>query len=201
MIPIGQWLSKQPSAAAWHILPIVGEMPGDEKPAAGQRLAEAFSKGRCEAEEQAREYLATAMADERCKYETLVDVERRRWLEEQARPLAIQIGTAMAAIEQDLSDCLARLLKPFVVAAVRQTAMAEFKRMLETHLAGGEPKRLQIKAPADLIVRLKQELPHGSLAIEFVESETCEASAEAGTTSFETQIEKWLAAIGADADV
>ncbi len=201
MIPIGQWLAQLPDAKAWPPLWSAGEMADHSGALTREREVEAaYARGKSEAEADFSAKLAGVEMAARQQYAELLDLERQRWLREEAGPLAQRFGAAMEAVGLQLSNEIAGALRPFLAEAAREKALADFNRMLESHIASSDGSLVRIRAPRDIVDTITPVLPQGSSRYKLEEADGCEVIVEVGSTTFETQVGKWLSAIGADAN-
>ena len=203
MIPFSQWLSALPSEVPGPVYRCGSEectMKPDEPPETlpqMDHLALEDSTTECvEDLEQARLDISNQLDQQGDRLaETLTDA-RLQWNEDQSRLLATQLERATASIEASLASSLAGLLRPFLADAVRNKAYEDFVDLLRTHLNTGDVKWFSISAPRDLLDLVRGKLDSKLVNIEFQESLGCELKAITDTTLFETQVAKWLAAIG-----
>ncbi|QRM30136.1 hypothetical protein [Microvirga sp. VF16] len=117
--------------------------------------------------------------------------QRTIWVEQQALQMSAQISAAVERIEENLSERVANILRPFVSEAFRQQTLAEFKDVLAALLSGRDARLLRISGPEDLLSTMKSHLGHYESLIEFLPSEHVEVSAVAQDTLVQTQLHSW----------
>jgi hypothetical protein len=200
MIPIGQWLARLPESPEKQCLSNWDEATknGMDVLAAEQKLSGAYESGRAEAEAEFRLQLEAAEAAGQRDYAQLLNHERQRWLQEDILPLTVKLRTVIEKLGQDLSNSIADVLKPFVADSIRQRALTKFRLMLECHLASEDGALVRLKAPRDILDAVTPDLQSSGLRFETVEADGCDIILEAGPMSFETQVGKWLEALGVE---
>lgn len=201
MMPIGQWLAQLPDAKAWPLMWPAEEMENHSGASTCEQDVEAaYRRDKADAEADYSARLAAVETAARQQYAEQLELERQRWLRDEAAPLAQKFDDALEALGLQLSNDIAAALRPFLAEAVREKALAEFNHMLESHIVSSDGGLIRIRAPSDIVEALVPALPKGSSRYKLEEADGCDVIVEAGATTFETQVAKWLVAIGVDSD-
>jgi hypothetical protein len=91
---------------------------------------------------------------------------------------------------------VARVLKPFVGAALRRQAMADLVQSLKVLLARDGAAAVSVCGPPDLLEVLQARL-EGSIAdVTYHPDEGCDLRVTVGNTLLETRLGAWIAKIG-----
>jgi hypothetical protein len=156
-----------------------------------RRLEETQSSAREEGRAEAAAEFELALAKERGEIEARIVCERDAWLAEEGRRLSGAIDAALAELEARIGDSVARILEPFLEAALRQKVVAELALTLSALIADGEPL-LRVSGPQSLLDALKEKLGTGRGAIEYVPAEGADIKATADQTLVETRLKAWI---------
>jgi hypothetical protein len=163
----------------------------------------ARDEGRAEGLETAREAAKAEYEEELARAQAHFDAElkaaREAWAREEGARLQEQLAAAMRTIEEGLADSVARVLRPFIVAALRRQMIDKLVENIRTIVGSAEMTAIQIGGPADLIEILRAELEGAPAAFHYVTQDSVDVSVIAEQTSIDTRLKAWTDLIGAEA--
>ena len=120
---------------------------------------------------------------------------RTEWCTGAAADLGGLVETAFATLQADLSDAIARILRPLLAEAVRERTCAALEAALARLLADPAHPAITLRAPADLVAALRARgLPGG---VQLVVGDAPEAVVTCAGTRIETRLEAALADVSA----
>lgn len=158
-------------------------------------LKEHADRVRAEEAEKAKAALAAALAQERRAHEEQRRKERAEWVEAQSAPLAASIVTALAGVEENLSQSLARMFAPFLKDAVRDKALGELRDTVCALLGEEDAPRIEVSGPGDLIDRIRDAIagsaPERAGQIVYTVTGAADVRVVAGNTVSATQLGTW----------
>ena len=197
VIPIAQYLvqfdKNEPRAAE----PLGGESlhmqsfdPRAEEEFA-RKLEDAQANAREEGRAAAAAELEAELARERDEIETRIAAEREAWLAEEGRRLGEAVESAFQGLETRIADSVARILQPFLEAALRQQVVSELSETLSA-LFGAEPPLLKASGPESLLDALKEKLGASRSSIEYLPGEGTDITVAADHTIVETRLKAWI---------
>ena len=160
-----------------------------------QRLVAAHAQGVEEGKAAAQAEWQAKLEEQRAYYEKQLAVERLTWAGREADRLAEQLDRGLEEMKARIADAAAVLLKPFLIAAVHQRAIADLVQAIETVLVKDEGVTLEIAGPDDLLQLLRERLSGRNMALLYTASEGLEVRVIAGQTILETQLVAWLAKV------
>jgi hypothetical protein len=197
VIPIAQYLvhfGKSVGLGAEARRDDIAPLPSFD-PRAEEELARSLEEARTIAREEGRAEAAAefdlALARERGEIEARIASEREAWLAEEGRRMSGAIDTAFGELETRIADSVARILEPFLEAALRQKVVAKLAETLSALIADGVPL-LKVNGPQSLLDALKEKLGTGRGAIEYVPAEGADIRATADQTLVETRLKAWI---------
>jgi hypothetical protein len=141
--------------------------------------------------ETARKELEDAIAAEKARHIEDMNSQRTIWVEQQALQMSAQILSAVERIEENLSERIANILRPFVSEAFRQQTLIELKDVLASLLSDRDAGLLTISGPGDLLSAIKNNLGRYESSIEFSPSEHVEITVVTQDTLIRTQLNSW----------
>jgi hypothetical protein len=156
----------------------------------------AETKARTEEREIARKNLEDALAAERARFEGEMTAQRASWAEQEGLQLAVQWAETFTALEGQVSDRVAKILRPFLAEAYREQAIASLTEALRSVLSSARTKVIKVSGPDDILSAIRDRLGSHGEAFEFVPSETVEIVAVADDTIIETQLQSWSGRLG-----
>jgi len=159
----------------------------------------AREEGRAEGLEAARAEHEEELAHAQARFDAELKAAREAWAREEGARLQEQLAAAMRAMEAGLADSVARVLRPFIVAALRRQMIDKLVENIRTIVGSAEMAAIQIAGPADLIGILRAELQGAPAAFEFVTQDSVDVSVIAEQTSIDTRLKAWTDLIGAEA--
>ena len=121
-------------------------------------LEAAREAGRAEGAEAAHLQAAAEIEGARLEFEEQLAAERQKWLHEEGEALKDRFATALRQIEDDLAECVARVLGPFIVESLRRQMIAELVEHIGGMIASHETMAIKIGGPADLLAVLQDKL-------------------------------------------
>jgi hypothetical protein len=161
------------------------------------RLAEAREEGRAEAAAAAEQRAAADLQRLQVEHETHLAAERQKWRDEEASILQDRLGTALRRIEDDLAECVARILRPFIIESLRRQMIGELVEHVGTLVASHDMMAIMIAGPPDLIAVLQEKLAGLPIAIAYNESDGVDVRVTAEKTMIETRLKAWIDLIAA----
>ncbi len=171
------------------VLPIVEEVNWAE------RLEEARARGFEEGRQAAELEVEKRLSEQKAEAEQDIAAARATWCAEAGPQLADQFSTAVREMEDRVTDALERVLRPFLVSAVRKHAISELRATLE-ELVGKNPGiALEISGPEDLLEAVRESLPASLKDVGYAANDAREIQVKAGTALIETRIANWLDSI------
>lgn len=155
-------------------------------------LAEALESGRTAGLEEARAEFAAALERERADFERRLAQERQKWLQEEAEQLHERLAKAIRGIEENIGECVARVLRPLVVDSLRRQMIDQLIDHIATMIGSNEKIAIRITGPADLLAGLRARLASVPAAIDYEAQDKIDVSVTAEQTAIETQLEAWI---------
>lgn len=196
---------KKPGAAGGPAVPRIAEPPVPrEEPklfnkadmnTPQDRINEAHAAGVAEGRAAAAQEWSRKLEEQRAFHEKQLSVERLTWANREADKLTEQLSVAVQDIETRIADTVADLLKPFLTGALRQRAMTDLLKAIDTVLMKDEAITLDIAGPEDLLQLLREKLSGKNMALHFTPAEGPEIRVVAGQTILETQLASWVAKV------
>lgn len=156
-----------------------------------ERLQEAYLRGRDEGLAVARDGFDKDVAEVRHRFEEEMEVARARWAEEITNRLADQIPAAFRDVEERIALSVARILRPTLLAAVREDVLASLTSTLRKLRSGDGGHVICISGSGQMLEELRGRLPELERAIEFLPSQDIEVKATADQTILESQMCAW----------
>ena len=159
----------------------------------------ARDEGRAAGREEARAEHEAELARAQERFDAELNAAREGWAREEGARLQEQLGAAMCAIEERLADSLARVLRPFIVAALRRQMIEKLVENIRTIVGSADMIAIQIAGPADLIEVLRHALEGAPAAFDYLVRDSVDVSVVAEQTSIDTRLKAWTELIGAEA--
>ncbi|MDR3407188.1 MAG: hypothetical protein P4L68_01665 [Methylovirgula sp.] len=198
LVEIGPFTDIAPPLAATlpdtEIAPIWREEP-EENPQIA--IDAAREEGRAEGLAAAQADFAAELAQARESFEAELEDARQKWANEEAERLREQLAAGLVAMEERLADGVARVLRPFILAALRRRMTEKLVENVRTIVGSADKIVIKIAGPEDLVAALREELQAVPAAIEYAVQDGLDVSVIAETTSIETQLRAWTDLIGA----
>jgi hypothetical protein len=198
VIPIGQYLTQFGKSLGLEpaeprrdeVVQLQTPDPQAEEELA-RKLEEAQAQGRDEGRAAAMAEFEQEIAKERARIEERAAGERDAWLAEEGRRMGETLETAMRKLETAIADSVARVLEPFLAAALRDKVLAELSQTLSALLADGPPL-LKISGPESLLATLREKLGTTKASVEYVPSQSTDISVSADHLIVETRLKAWI---------
>ncbi len=156
-----------------------------------QAVAEAEERGFRRGFDAAQAECDSRRAEDAAEFQARLAEDRLRWTTEHADRLAEQIPAAFAALEASLAETAARLLLPFLGAAVREKALDSLRDAIAGLRSDGDRPLMRIAGPEDLLQSLRRRLGSDADSIEFLADGEAEVRVIADDTILETRLEAW----------
>lgn len=150
----------------------------------GFREGMEHAKAACDAKLAARE--------EECKH--WIETARRAWTEAEGAALAAQIADAASQIKSDISEAVARVLRPVAAQKLAEEALAKLAHEIEKLLSFEDAIHLKISGPEDLVFELRKHIPSNA-TVTVLAGEKPEVTVIANKTVIETRLGEWLACV------
>jgi len=177
------------SPALTPVLPMVEEVNW------GERLEEARARGFEEGRQAAEAEIETRLAEQKAETEQDIAAARASWCAEAGPQLADQFTNAVREMEDRITGAIERLLRPFLVRAVRIHAVNELRATLEEFVGKNPGIALEISGPEDLLDAVRESLPESLKEVSYAANDAREIQVKAGTALIETRISNWLETI------
>jgi len=171
------------------VLPIAEEVNWAE------RTEEAHARGFEEGRQAAEAEMETRLAECKAETEREIAAARAAWCAEAGPQLAAQFSTAVREMEDRVTDAIERILRPFLVSAVRRHAVNELRTTLEDLIGKNPGVALEISGPEDLLEAVRESLPESLKEVSYAANDAREIQVKAGTALIETRISNWLETI------
>jgi hypothetical protein len=132
-------------------------------------------------------------------FEADLRAARDAWAAEEGVRLREQLDHSLAGMEERLTENVARVLRPFIVASLRERMIAKLIENVRTIVGSADRITIKISGPPDLLALLRAKLEGSPAACEYVEQEGVDVSVVADETSIDTQLKAWIDLIGEEA--
>jgi hypothetical protein len=136
-----------------------------------------------------------AAGEEECRL--WLENARKVWVEAEGVRLGQQIATATATIKTDISDAVARILRPLAVQKLADEALVKLAHEIEKLLSSEDAIHLKISGPPDLVFELRKNIPSNAM-VTVLAGDKPEVTVIANKTVIETRLSEWLERIGVD---
>ncbi len=171
-----------------EITPIWPEEP-EENPQVA--IDAAREDGRAEGLAEAQANFAAELAQAREGFAAELKEARQQWANAEGERLREQLVAGLAAMEERLSESVARVLRPFILAALRRRMTEKLVENVRTIVGSADKMKIRIAGPEDIVAALRDELQTVPAAIEYVVQTGLDVSVSAEPTSIETQLKAW----------
>lgn len=171
--------------------PSLEELAEERAQAVEAARAEGHEAGRAEGLAEARAETDALLAQQEADFARRLAEARQAWVDQEGSALAASIGKALTRIHDDVLSATADVLKPFLVEAVRQRALAELSRTIEDILKREPDAGIAISGPEDLLKALEVQLSEHAGAMTFTPSSSPEVEVQAGHALLSTRISAW----------
>ncbi len=176
-----------------EITPIWPEEP-EENPQVA--IDAAREDGRAEGLAEAQANFVAELAQAREGFAAELKEARQQWANAEGERLREQLVAGLAAMEERLSESVARVLRPFILAALRRRMTEKLVENVRTIVGSADKMKIRIAGPEDIVAALRDELQTVPAAIEYVVQTGLDVSVSAEPTSIETQLKAWTDLIG-----
>jgi hypothetical protein len=174
---------------ARHIMPVALTQPVD----APDKVDEAYQRGKHEGHTAAWADCEAKLKEYAARCTSKMTEDRDRWAAEQANVMIDLIKDGYCQLEACIAGSVARILEPFLAAAIRRQAISEFIKELSILVSNASRPVLQISGPGDLLDTIRHKLGADLVSIEYVAQEGCEIRVCCEQTAIETQMQAWIA--------
>jgi hypothetical protein len=161
-----------------------------------EKIEDAYARGQADAKARAWAEFDAMLAEQNRKFQAEMASERSAWVTAQAARLESRLISALAEIEARIAEAAVRVLRPVLMAALREQAAAELMEKLHVLVSKDAGARLVISGPEDLLSLLREKLTGQAIAAVFLPGDACDIRAEIGQTTLETCIAEWTAKLG-----
>ncbi len=158
--------------------------------------AEAAAEGRLAGAADARLEFERLRTEDIARAEQRLAEERQHWVETESLRLAAAIDAGLTALGEELAARLARVVGPFLDAALRDRALGEMASLINETLTGTEPPVIRVTGARDLIEALRARIDP-RVPVSFEPGPQSEVIVMAGATTLETQMQAWTSRLGA----
>lgn len=195
VVPIGSFLVDFGSEAVAAISDEPLHAPAiaaDDEDTQAQQIEAAYERGREEARAAAQAELEARLEEQRATLEQSLAASREAWCNEEAGRVAEQLKAALGELEDRIAQSVEHVLRPFLIQAVRDKAMAELRTTVRELVAASPGITLEISGPEDLLEAVRSSLSPSVATVSYVTNEACELAVKAGASVIETRISAWL---------
>jgi hypothetical protein len=157
------------------------------------RADDAYERGLVAGKAAVLADIETRLEADRVYYVQQLELERFTWANREAEKLAEQVAVGLRAIETNIADVTARILKPFLAENAHQRAIAELMETLEALIGKNQGMTLEIFGPEDLLQLIREKLRDRNVAALFSPGDEVDVRVVAGQTILETSLGAWMA--------
>jgi hypothetical protein len=157
-----------------------------------RKLEDAQAQGREEGRAAAAAEFEVELTKERGQIDERIAAERAAWLAEEGRRMAETIEAALAELETKIADSVARILEPFLEAALRENMLAELSQTLAALLGDEHSPLLKISGPESFLAALKEQLGEHRGSVEYLPGEGADIGVIADHLVIETRLQAWV---------
>jgi hypothetical protein len=162
--------------------------PVDNTEAIEAARAEGVAQGR----EEALAEMQSRFAELEAAFEARLAQEREAWAADHGAKLAGAMLAGLDAVRDEVIGATAQVLKPFLVEAVRQKALAGLARTIDDMLLRDPETGFVISGPEDLLKALELRLSERAGNFTFKPSDSPEIEVKAGAALLATRIASWV---------
>jgi hypothetical protein len=157
------------------------------------RIEAAYASGREEGVRGAAEAFEVKLAEQQRFFDEEATLLRQRWVDEEAALLAGRLVAELKELEGRIADAVARILRPFLDQAVRDSALADLTGLLDRYASKSEGVSFHVSGPKDLAELVGERLRALGVATMVSAAPGCDVRVVADRTIIETQIGAWAA--------
>jgi hypothetical protein len=172
-----------------------------ESPDNAREMMGRLESGRLKAFEDGRESARGELEEERIRLRGTLKEEiakaRAQWVEEEAARFEAAHRAALDSFEQRCGQAVANILRPFLVQRMIVRVTDSLVENLEALFGARSQAVFEISGPADLLDALKARFGARNTRMEFNAGSSIDVRVCAGDTIIETQLGRWLEAVGA----
>ena len=177
------------------LAPIWPEEPKEDPQIA---IDAAREEGRAAGLEIARSEHVAQLAQAQQRFDSELAAARTAWAHEEGGQLREQLAAAMRGLEEKLAESVSRVLRPLIVATLRQKMIGQLIENIKTIVDSREKAIIEIVGPADLLEILRTELRGAPAVFDYVARDSIDVRVTAEQTSIDTQLKAWIDLIGAE---
>jgi hypothetical protein len=157
-----------------------------------ERVEEAYTRGIDAGKRSAEAETVVLLEEQKAVLDQSLAAAREAWCTEQGPRLAEQVGIAIRDMEGRIAESAERVLRPFLVQAVRDQAIGQLRAILNDLTATNPGITLEISGPEDLLSAMRTSLSSSVANASYVVNEACDVQVKAGASVIETRISAWL---------
>lgn len=177
----------------WEDAPGLEALASDDAaPLAQGASEEAYARGFA----AAGEALEQALDAERQAFAAQLQSERAGWAEAEGARLAEALCAAVASLGAGVAETVARILRPFIGAALRDRAVGELNEAIGL-LLRDDQAMIEISGAPDLLAALERRLAGAAAAISWKPNSASDVRVIADETVIQSRIEAWVRRIEA----
>jgi flagellar biosynthesis/type III secretory pathway protein FliH len=184
---------------AFPLLSDFDRKDGGGKPDQESQLKSAFEngyqRGLADGRAEAQADGELRLAESEVLHATRLDEERQSWHRDCADVLAARFDASVKSIERKIEDCVAVLLRPWLIEQLRERALQDLEKAIARALSEGA--KVHIEAPAEVLTQLRERLPTQALQIGYSDSGSPDIRAHIEDTAIEANISLWIAELEA----
>jgi len=156
------------------------------------RIEAAHASGFESGKAAGRAELERKLEEQKAGHEAQLARARRTWASEEGSKLAEQLSGGLREVETAIADAAARILHPFLAAAVREQAIASLRAELEVLLQKDAGIQIGVSGPEDLLHAVRAQLAGRTEAVTYLPGEGIDVRVSVGRTVIETRLKTWL---------
>lgn len=135
---------------------------------------------------------AAERAGEKLAFEARLAAERVNWVQEEGGKLTKKLDAALAEIEVNIADSVARILGRFLIEPLRRKAVAALAEDIGLMLSGRDHSILEISGAEDLVAALCENRSELSSALNRAPNQSIDVRVISDQTIIELRIEAWM---------
>lgn len=160
--------------------------------------AEAYQRGRSEAESEAAEEQVTLLEAERARHAEEIEAMRLRYEERLAEEMATRFRDLAAGLAASIGGQVAATLAPFLDEAVRERTVARLAAAIEQSLTDDETAEISVSGSPTLyeaLARHFEQQKEGGVRFHFTPSDEADLTVAFDDTVFTTRLAEWSEAL------
>lgn len=184
--------SNEPVAAIADEPPRGAVTAAEDDEGAKEQIEAAYARGLEEGKTAAEAEAEVRLEEQKVALEQSLAASRESWCREEGAQIAEQVKSAIGDLEERIAHATEHVLRPFMMQAVREKAVAELRTTLQQLVAMSPGITLEISGPEDLLEAVRAGLSESVATMSCVANDACDVQVKAGASVVETRIAAWL---------